>query len=115
VWRKRSLARGSRGGREPERRKRDSSTAQADPFTGVKGEEKIGLLRFRNDSGWSGRWSQAAFWDLILAVRKAVISGAWPFGSAQGKRVGRKRFEERSRSLPPRRARDDRQGKETRN
>src|SRR5260370_28349534 len=42
-------------------------------------------------------------------------SDEWPFGSAQGKpfeaqgkRVARKRFEERSRSVPTRRARDDR-------
>src|SRR5258708_32107159 len=42
-------------------------------------------------------------------------SDEWAFGSAQGKpfeaqgkRVARKRFEERSRSLPTRRARDDR-------
>jgi hypothetical protein len=27
------------------REKRDSSPPQADPFTGVKGEEKVGLLR----------------------------------------------------------------------
>jgi len=41
----REFSTGFARGREPERRKRDSSTAQADPFTGVKGEEKIGLLR----------------------------------------------------------------------
>src|SRR5437016_14008970 len=36
------------------------------------------------------RGSQAALWNLILAVRKAVISDEW--------RVARKEFEERSRS-----------------
>jgi len=42
IW---DMASRGRGVRERDKAKRDSSTAQADLFTGVKGEEKIGLLR----------------------------------------------------------------------
>src|SRR5260370_3690058 len=35
--------------------------------------------------GGQGALRQAAFWNLGLAVREAVISGEWPFCSAQGK------------------------------
>jgi len=50
--------------RGTDKEKRDSSTAQADPFTGVKGSACFA----RNDSGWGWWAGQAALWNLSLAV-----------------------------------------------
>src|SRR5712692_2987382 len=57
---------------------------------------------------------QAGFWKLSLVVRKAVISDEWGVARkaviqwrVAGDEWREKKFEERSRSLPPRRARDD--------
>jgi len=51
--------------------------------------------------------ARATFWNLSLAVRKAVINGEWPFCSAQGKpfkaqgkRMARKEVR-REKQIPP--------------
>src|SRR5260370_34630630 len=96
------------------KRKREERflSAQADASAGANAQEKSRPAPFEMTGGGGGRKGK-------LETRRrmgTVASDEWPFGSAQGelfeaqgkpfetqgKRVARKKFEGRSRSLPPR-------------